>query len=186
VVEAAPGWAPSTERWDDAGMDAPRRTGIATLALTIVLAGLSACGSGGGGGDGACGPILREALDSAYLVHVLGTDTDVTYQSDPPTSGPHQPSPPVGGVVDEPITRPVQVGILERGDVLLQHDPALPADDLRPLEGLAGEHVVVAPNPDLPEPVVATAWVHKRSCTAVDVDALEEFVDQRVGEGPKG
>lgn len=140
----------------------------------------------GGDGDGACGPITRESLDPAYLVHVLGREEGVEYTSDPPTSGPHQPGPPVEGVVDDPITRPVQVGILEQGDVLLQHDPDLDEEALAALEALAGERVVVAPNPDLPDPVVATAWLFKRSCQTVDVAALEEFVDERVGQGPEG
>jgi hypothetical protein len=153
----------------------------ALVSLTVLAAGC-------GGADepaGACGPITREALDPAYLVHVLGDAEGLDYLSDPPTSGPHQPAPPVSGVVTDPIARPVQVGILERGDVLLQHDPDLPADDLERLEGLAGPGVVVAPNPDLPSPVVATAWVARRTCDTVDVAALEEFIDERGGRGPE-
>ena len=149
------------------------------------LASSAACG-GGDGEAGSCGPILREALDSAYLVHVLGTETGVEYSSDPPTSGPHQPGPAVSGVVEDPITRPVQVGILERGDVLIQFSPDLAEDDRTELARLGGDRVVVAPNPDLPSPVVATAWVYKRSCTSVDVDPLKDFIEERVGRGPEG
>jgi hypothetical protein len=46
--------------------------------------------------------------------------------------------------------------------------------------------VVVAPNPDLPAPVVATAWLFKRTCQITDTVALQDFVDQRVGNGPEG
>lgn len=163
-------------------MTAARRTRLAPAAVLLV-AGIGACSSGG---EGACGPIRREALDPSYLVHVLGADVAVDYTSDPPTSGAHQPGPPVDGAVDDPIALPIQVGILERGDVLLQHDPDLGADDLAALRDLAGEGVVVAPNPDLPDPIVATAWVYKRTCSAVDVGALEEFIDERAGNGPEG
>ncbi len=89
-------------------------------------------------------------------------------------------------MVEEPISRPVQVGILERGDVLVQHDPDLAAGPLAELAELAGPGVVVAPNPDLPEPVVATAWLFKRTCDSVDLIALQEFVDERLGQGPEG
>lgn len=160
----------------------PRSAVLAAVAVLSV--GLVACGGGDDDGS-ACGPIRREALDSAYLVHVLGTETAVEYTSDPPTSGPHQPGPPIEGVVDDPMTRPIQVGILERGDVLIQHDPDLPTEDVDALRELAAEHVVVAPNPDLPEPVVATAWVYKRTCSSVDQAALQDFVDERVGKGPE-
>ncbi|MGH9275923.1 MAG: DUF3105 domain-containing protein [Acidimicrobiales bacterium] len=167
---------------DDAQVLLPPSRWVAT---SLVLLMTAACGGGDGSGD-ACGPITREALDSAYLVHVLGTATDVQYTSDPPTSGPHQAGPDVDGVVDEPITRPIQVGILEQGDVLLQHGPDLPAADLADLKALGGPGVVVAPNPDLPAPVVATAWTYKRTCEAVDVAALQEFIDERVGKGAEG
>lgn len=152
--------------------------------MVALAVGVGACGSSDGG-EGACGPILREALDSAYLVHVLGTDTEVEYSSDPPTSGPHQPSPPADGALDEPLTRPIQVGVLERGDVLIQYQPGLPDDEVAELEALAGDGVVVAPNPDLDDPVVATAWVHKRTCDAVDAAALQSFIDERGGQGPE-
>ncbi|MDP1821186.1 MAG: DUF3105 domain-containing protein [Acidimicrobiales bacterium] len=151
------------------------------LALLVALAG---CGDDSDVGASGCGPIIREALDPSYLVHVLG-DATAEYTSDPPTSGPHQATPPIEGVVDEPLSRPVQVGVLERGDVLLQHDPELPAAERDDLAALAGAGVVVAPNPDLDDPVVATAWLHKRTCERVDGRELEEFVEQRRGRGPE-
>jgi hypothetical protein len=167
---------------DDARMTRPSRR---RPAMALVLAGSILAGCGGGGAEGACSAITREALDPSYLVHVLGDEAGVEYLSDPPTSGPHQPGPPVEGVVDDPLPPAVQVGILERGDVLVQHDPGLDDTDRRQLEGLAGEHVVVAPSPDLDDPVVATAWVFKRTCGSVDRDALQEFIEERVGHGPE-
>jgi hypothetical protein len=152
-------------------------------ALAVLIASTGACG--GDAPSAGCGPTEREALDPAYLVHVVG-DREIAYTSDPPTSGPHQPSPALRGVVDEPISRPVQVGILERGDVLLQHDPQLGGEALAALQALGGERVVVAPNPDLPDPVVATAWLFKRTCRAVDPSDLQDFVNEHVGAGPQG
>jgi hypothetical protein len=153
----------------------------------VLLAAIALGSCGGGSGDGqACGPTTRESLDPAYLVHVLGEADDLEYASDPPTSGPHQPGPEVAGVVAEPLTRPVQVGILERGDVLIQHLPDLDDESRADLDALGGDRVVVAPNPDLPAPVVATAWLFKRTCETVDTAALRDFVAERVGNGPEG
>src|SRR3546814_8077181 len=109
--------------------------------------------------------------------------SDVCSSDLPPTSGPHQPGPPVDGVLDEPLSRPIQVGILERGAVLLQHDPDLYAGDLETLESLAQERVVIAPNPELADAVVAQAWVYKRTCSAVDAEALTEFSEEGVEIG---
>ena len=134
--------------------------------------------------ESACGPIREEPLDPAYLVHVVGTGEDVEYTTDPPTSGPHKAGPPVEGVVAEPLPRPIQVGILERGDVLVQHAPDLTPEEQADLATVAGPGVVIAPNPDLPARVLATAWTHKRTCDAVDLDALQGFIEERRGKGP--
>jgi hypothetical protein len=82
------------------------------------------------------------------------------------------------------IPRPQQVGLLEEGAVLLQYRPGLSAAGRRALEALAGDHVVIAPNADLHDAVVATAWVYKRSCGSVDAEALREFIRDRAGKGP--
>jgi hypothetical protein len=42
----------------------------------------------------------------------------------------------------------------------------------------------VAPNPGLPAELVATAWLHRLTCTRVDensVDAVARFIDDRRG-----
>jgi hypothetical protein len=153
--------------------------------LLVGAVGAGACSSGSDP-DAGCGPTTRESLDPAYLVHVLEDADRLDYTSDPPTSGPHQAGPSVSGAVDEPLPRPVQVGVLERGDVLIQHDPDLDATETAALGALAGDRVVVAPNPDLPAPIVATAWLFKRTCGSVDAEALQAFVDERVGNGPEG
>lgn len=170
---------------DDAQMALSGAAGGAVTAAAVALALLTGCGGGTDRGTGGCGPITREALDPAYLVHVVGNETSgVEYLSDPPTSGPHQPAPAVSGVSDETLSKPVQVGILERGDVLVQYDPE--EIDAAEVEPIAAAGVVVAPNPDLPDPVVATAWLFTQHCQEADPAALEEFIDERLGKGPEG
>lgn len=158
----------------------------AVVAVALLGAALvGACADDDGGSEGAgCGPSRREALDPNFLVHVLPDAPDVTYLSDPPTSGPHQPSPPVSGVVDGPLSRPVQVGLLEAGAVLIQYRPDAGEAVREAVTDLARDGVVVAPNADLADPVVATAWQHKRSCSSADVAALEAFIDDHDGDEP--
>lgn len=162
----------------------PPAAALGTLALVALLGAVAGCGDDGGGGSGAgvCGPDRREALDPATGAHVLG-DTAAEYRTDPPTSGPHQPGALLSGVLDEPVSRPAQVGSLEAGGVLLQHRDLDPAE-LAEVEALAADGVAVAPNADLPDRVVATAWLHKRTCSGVDAAALREFVEAHLGEGP--
>jgi hypothetical protein len=153
------------------------------VGALVLVAALAACGDGGDG-SGACGPVRREPLDSRS-VHVLPGADEPEYRTDPPTSGPHLPAPSTSDVRDEPIAGPVQVGLLEEGKVLIQH-VGLTAAERADVEALAGDGVIVAPADSLPDDaaVVATAWVTKQVCTAVDLTALEAFASDRVDKGP--
>jgi drug/metabolite transporter (DMT)-like permease len=160
-----------------------RRIPAAPIAAVVILAGLvlaAGCGNDSSAAGGACGPVRREAIDPNSIQHVLANAPEPTYLSDPPTSGPHQPGRELSGAIDEPLSRPVQVGQLEAGKVLIQFREALEdatIDDLAALD----DGVVVAPNPDLRDPVVATAWGNKLECSEVDLADLRDFVDSFVG-----
>lgn len=154
------------------------------MAVAVLIgAVLAGCG-GGGDGSGACGPVRREPLDSRS-VHVLPGADEPEYRTDPPTSGPHLPSPSTEDVRDEPIAAPVQVGLLEEGGVLVQH-VGLTAAERSSVEALAGDGVIVAPAEELPDgaAVIATAWVTKQVCEAVDVEALRSFATDHLDQGP--
>jgi hypothetical protein len=163
---------------------------VPALLLAAVLAG--ACGDDGAAGDDdgstlpatGCGDERQERVDPGSATHVLagGAEPD-SYATDPPTSGPHVPGPPRSGVLDEPLTRPEQVGHLEAGGILLQHD-GLTEAQVEELAGLAGEEVAIVPNPDLPAPIVATAWLRTMRCSTPDLDALDAFVVANVGRAP--
>lgn len=150
------------------------------LLLLAVLTALTGCG---GSEEAACGPVTREALDPNAGLHVLPDQDQPRYTTDPPTSGAHYSLPPPTGAVDEPIDRPLQVTALEGGRVLVQYRD-LPAADVSALEALADDRTIVAPNPDQAEPVVMTAWITKQTCSGVDREILESFIDEQQGRGP--
>lgn len=161
----------------------PRRVIAPLLVVVLSLVG-GACGGGDGSADGPCGPVRREPLDPRAL-HVLPGADVPDYRTDPPTSGPHLPSPITDPLRDEPLADPIQVGILEEGGVVIQH-VGLSGPARAELEDLAEPGVVVAPADELPggAAVVATAWVTKQVCDAVDAPAMEAFVALHLGAGP--
>ncbi|MEJ7846227.1 MAG: DUF3105 domain-containing protein [Acidimicrobiales bacterium] len=183
----------------------PVPAGVASVVvLAVAVLALGGCGgdadttAGDGGApttvaDGGedapadaagCRPEVSEAIDPASSRHVLGDDdTGIEYLSDPPTSGPHLGGPLLSGVLDEPLSRPRQIGQLEGGGILIQHRD-LEAAALVELGAVAGPDVAVVANPDLTSPVVATAWLVKQSCDTVDVEALGAFVAAHRGQGP--
>jgi hypothetical protein len=126
---------------------------------------------------------VREAFDPSSLQHVLPGGRVPQYLTNPPTSGPHVPGPKLSGVRTEALDKPTQVGVLESGSVLVQYRD-LDAAAIASLSSVAGDQVVVAPNPDLPDKVVLTAWVFKRTCSSVDTAAIGEFVTAHRGKGP--
>jgi len=68
---------------------------------------------------------------------------------------------------------------------LLQYQPdTVSADDLALLQTLAGDSVVVSPNPDMATPIVATAWRERMTCTAVDTSALKKFATVNANRAP--
>lgn len=168
------------------------RVPIGPTAALVLAAALAAtavgCGGGAGSsapGSGACGPVRREALDPNSTQHVLANAPEPNYLSDPPTSGPHQPGRELSGAVDQPLTRPVQVGQLEIGKILIQYRDELDAETIDELVGLDAE-VIVAPNADLREPIVATAWGNKLECSEVELADLRDFVDTFAGRSTVG
>ncbi|HEV8116513.1 MAG TPA: hypothetical protein VGP53_09765, partial [Acidimicrobiales bacterium] len=93
------------------------------LAVAVVLVVVIAAGVllfvAGRSGRGACEPPVQDPLDPRSLQHALPGAPPPTYATEPPTSGPHQAGGLAGGVVNQPLLGPVQVGALEAGQVLL-------------------------------------------------------------------
>ena len=87
-----------------------RSTGVLVLVLL-------SCPVGGGGGEvtGSCGEPVDEQLDPAWINHIVPGTPEPTYLTDPPTSGPHFAELPQTGVLEEPLSRPSQVSVLESG-----------------------------------------------------------------------
>ena len=124
--------------------------------------------------------MTNEELDPQSTLHVI-SDDGITFLTYPPTSGPHVGAPPLSGALAEPIAGVRQVSTLEHGRVIVQYSEDVSADDVAALESLAGDVVIVAPalpEPDLPAPIVATAWRHKQLCSAVDLPTLQAFADE--------
>lgn len=145
----------------------------AVIAASILVHAHSGPASDAGA---TCRRPSPEPVDPQSGVHLLANAPEPVYRTDPPTSGPHVMNPAARGAVQTPLSRPVQVGVLERGDVLVQYGPEVTATDRAELEALAGDEVVVAPNPGLSASVVATAWHTKLNCSGVDTAALQSFV----------
>jgi hypothetical protein len=88
------------------------------------------------------------------------SDAPQTYAQVPPVGGVHNPVWLNCGIYDQPVQNENAVHSLEHGAVWITYQPNLPADQVEKIRSLARgqDFVIVSPYPDLPKPVVASAW----------------------------
>ena len=121
-----------------------------------------------------------------------------TYPSVPPTSGPHNPTPLLGGVYDTPPAVDQTLHSLEHGAAIIWYDPGvtgLELDDLRTFysqklasENVSQDRVIVAPYdyPDQGEAghlpggtrMALVSWHTLQTCADVSLPAAFEFTSQ--------
>jgi hypothetical protein len=106
----------------------------------------------------------------------------VTYRTNPPTSGPHNPVAAEDGIYDVPPSTEKLVHSLEHGRVIFQFELGAPAKVRGQLKALVKEdprHVILTANQTaMPFAVAATAWRHYVGCRSVrpaTFDALRDF-----------
>jgi hypothetical protein len=117
-----------------------------------------------------------QAVASLGNAHISpGADALITYNSDPPTSGPHFPTLARWGIHQEPIPKGLQIHNLEDGGVLVQYNCGDCSDLVEKLRGIVGRypsHVILAPYPGMKTRVALTAWGR--------IGTLEEFDEKRI------
>jgi hypothetical protein len=78
---------------------------------------------------------------------------------------------------------------LEHGGIVIQYNN-LPGAELRSLVDFVRgnpRHMILAPYPGLDRNVrvAFSAWTYLQTCSGVDLDALEDFIDEFRDQGPE-
>lgn len=185
----------------------PRRTrsylialgALAALLVTTLLAFTLRGGSEDVKAALTAGGCTRETFESQGQRHVEKLAKGFTYNSAPPTSGPHQGqplAPAVWGVYDEPIEQVKVVHNLEHGGVIVQYGPEVPAQAVQEIHAWYRDDpngLVVAPlppalleeKPELSDEIALTAWTYLQTCKRFTEEAFSNFVDLHRGNGPE-
>ena len=189
--------------------------GVLVLAL-LIAGGVLAFGGGGddGGGDGdttaaSKAPTFGEKdLDAAaeaagcelrsHKAEGRGhTSEDVTYKTNPPTSGAHDPEWAEDGVYPEPPDLEKSVHALEHGRINFQYRADAPKERIAQLEGMVSEkvkgteayHSLMFENQTgMDAAVAATAWAESITCPEWNdqvFDAFRAFRLEYVDKGPE-
>ncbi len=114
------------------------------------------------------------------------TQDDVDYDQTPPAGGPHNPVWQNQGFYTGPIRDENAVHTLEHGGVWITYQPDLPqAQKDRIKELVDGRTCMLAsPYPDLPSPVVASAWGKQLQLENADSPDLDRFI-RAYRQGPQ-
>jgi hypothetical protein len=127
------------------------------------------------------------------------TASKVTYKTNPPTSGNHNPTPAQDGFYQQGNSPPKEnfVHSLEHGRIEFQYKPGTsPADIAKlralaaePLNGSAGYHVLFFENnTKMPANFAAVAWTKSLTCpqlTAQSLAVMREFRKAYTDKGPE-
>jgi hypothetical protein len=127
------------------------------------------------------------------------TTSQVSYKTNPPTSGNHNPTPAQDGIYD-PGNTPAKenyVHSLEHGRIEIQYRPGTPQRTIDQLvtlfnekvNGAEGYHTLLFQNnTNMPFAVAATAWTQLLGCKTMSpkvFDAIRAFRARYVDKGPE-
>ena len=106
------------------------------------------------------------------------TNQTVNYPEVPPVGGIHNPAWQNCGVYTQPVTNENAVHSLEHGAVWITYQPDLPAEEVARLQTLTRQsgYRLLSPYPDLPSPIVASAWGYQIQLEQADDPRLAQFI----------
>ena len=109
-----------------------------------------------------------------------GADKLVRYNSDPPTSGPHDTSRPPWGIHPQPIPKGLQIHALEDGGVIVHYGCQDCPEVIQRLQEIVArypQHVILAPYPDMKTRLALTAWGRMDAFDELDERRVVRFID---------
>ena len=177
---------------------------LALAALAGVVAVFALGGTNGGGSpaslaDAGCRLQTYPALEGD---HVSELPDGYKYNSDPPTSGAHNPQPAAWDVYDEPVDQLILIHNLEHGGVVIQYGDKVPESDVGALIDWYRDDpngIIIAPRPELRNRIALAAWDGAKfgngnskngtgvlaKCPKFDAGAFNSFLDSYGFKGPE-
>ena len=120
--------------------------------------------------------------------HLADGEAPPTYNSSPATSGRHSANSAPCGIYTTEMPDPIQLHNLEHGTVIIHYRPDLADTEVESLRGYARSklgHILLAPRPDLSDPVVITSWRRMLRLDSADLDTIDVYYGEFVRTGPE-
>ncbi|TFB99770.1 DUF3105 domain-containing protein [Cryobacterium adonitolivorans] len=155
--------------------------GSGAVVLAAALATVGVVVFGGSQGEPDAGPTPVGTIDGVKSFSELGRDhvlSTVAFPALPPVGGDHSADLTNCGVYTQPVDSWRAVHSLEHGAVWVTYQSDLPASELDVLTSNAARnsYEILSPYPDLPAPIIASAWGKQLQVQSADDPRLSEFL----------
>ena len=126
---------------------------------------------------------VNQQIEGIATYSNLGRDhvnNTVSYDQTPPVGGSHSPVWQNCGVYSEPIANENGVHSLEHGAVWITYQPDLLDSEVQALQTLTRQSSfrLLSPYPDLPSPIVISAWGYQLHIEQADDPRIKDFIEQ--------
>ena len=167
---------------------------LAVVAVVAIAIGFISMADIGGGGGGASAASFDEGVKAGGCTvkefpldkggdHIAATDPDPpSWDSDPPTHGPHDPVWAVWGQYDSEVAQRSLVHNLEHAGMVIQYGPNVPADQITALKDAVlkdTEWTVIAPYAKLKDTIAFEVWGKLTTCKKFNQPVLDRFRSYR-------
>lgn len=156
-----------------------------TIGLAVVI--------GGGwlliNASGPKGPDYSQGISVLGIGHIADDATYTSYNSNPPTSGPHYANPASARFYDKELPDEQLVHNLEHGNIWIAYKPDLPGNIIDILKDFSGGNVVVTPRSKNDADIALAAWgrLDKFSIEAsgINKQRIKDFISRYQNKGPE-
>ncbi|OGD89478.1 hypothetical protein A3D04_02125 [Candidatus Curtissbacteria bacterium RIFCSPHIGHO2_02_FULL_40_16b] len=110
------------------------------------------------------------------------------YNSNPPSSGPHWPSPAVKGVFDKPMPDETALHNLEHGHIWIAYDPSISEEVKTKLAETAQNDdwkIIMSPREGNDAKIALVAWGRVLNMDEPDFARVEDFIKTYRNRGPE-
>ena len=163
-----------------------RGAAAAVAAVLLVVAGLRVYA--------ALNPPGQAVPDMGRAHVPVGTSRTVSYNSDPPTSGPHYDNSAGPGIYDRPVEDGLLIHSLEHGYVIISYQcEGLSDAECRQLRSDLAEaaqrnrlwKLIVVPRPGMEQRIALTAWTRIDTMDRFDAGRIARFINAWRDKGPE-
>lgn len=130
-----------------------------------------------------------EKVEEMKSPHIKLGDVHESYNSNPPTSGPHTGNDVAGaGIKDKPVADEIVVHSLEHGAVVLWYKESMTKEEVDRLKKVfqqASGKKIMMPRKEMATPIALTSWNYILRLETIDENAIKEFIETNNDRAPE-